>query len=129
MSLFFISMWAIRLTDACFIHRLVTEDGGLDAFTWPDYDFMSNNAVPKAPPTSTERNNALIADLRRIPSVQDVEIVTPSEAEVAASLTDSMWRKFFADEDEADAGIKTMVNKDALGRGRRVRAEQRGAGG
>ena len=117
MSLFFISMWAIRLTDACFIHRLVTEDGGLDAFTWPDYDFMSNNAVPKAPPTSTERNNALIADLRRIPSVQDVEIVTPSEAEVAASLTDSMWRKFFADEDEADAGIKTMVNKDALDEG------------
>ena len=117
MSLFFISMWAIRHTDACFIHRLVTEDGGLDAFTWPDYDFMSNNAVPKAPPTSTERNNALIADLRRIPSVQDVEIVTPSEAEVAASLTDSMWRKFFADEDEADAGIKTMVNKDALDEG------------
>lgn len=78
---------------------------------------MSNNAVPKAPPTSTERNNALIADLRRIPSVQDVEIVTPSEAEVAASLTDSMWRKFFADEDEADAGIKTMVNKDALDEG------------
>lgn len=96
---------------------LVTEDGGLDAFTWPDYDFMSNNAVPKAPPTSTERNNALIADLRRIPSVQDVEIVTPSEAEVSASLTDSMWRKFFADEDEADAGIKTMVNKDALDEG------------
>ena len=49
----------------------------MDAFTWPDYDFMSNNAVPKAPPTSTERNNALIADLRRIPSVQDVEIVSP----------------------------------------------------
>ena len=117
MSLFFISTSAIRQTDACFVHRLVTEDGGLDAFTWPDYDFMSNNAVPKAPPTSTERNNALIADLRRIPSVQDVEIVTPSEAEVAASLTDSMWRKFFADEDEADAGIKTMVNKDALDEG------------
>ena len=89
----------------------------MDAFTWPDYDFMSNNAVPKAPPTSTERNNALIADLRRIPSVQDVEIVTPSEAEVAASLTDSMWRKFFADEDEADAGIKTMVEKDSLDEG------------
>ena len=117
MSLFFISIWAIKLTDPCVIHRLVTEDGGLDAFTWPDYDFMSNNAVPKAPPTSTERNNALIADLRRIPSVQDVEIVTPSEAEVSASLTDSMWRKFFADEDEADAGIKTMVNKDALDEG------------
>jgi hypothetical protein len=116
-SLFFISTSAIRQTDACFIHRLVTEDGGLDAFTWPDYDYMSNNAVPKAPPTSTERNNALIADLRRIPSVQDVEIVTPAEAAKDSALTDSMWRKFFADEDEADAGIKTMVEKGLIGRG------------
>ena len=88
------------------------------AFAWPDYDFMSDVAV-NAGPTAEEREAELIADLRNLPNVRDVEIVHPGEAELTAkqALTRSMWRRFFGSEDEAHAGIKTMVEKDSLDEG------------
>ncbi len=88
------------------------------AFAWPDYDFMSDDAVD-AGPTAEEREAELIADLRNLPNVRDIEIVHPGEAELTAkeTLTLSMWRRFFGSEDEAHAGIKTMVEKDSLDEG------------
>ena len=88
-------------------------------FAWPDYDFMSNDASVTTGPTAEEREAELIADLRSLPSVRDVEIVHPGEAELTAkqALTRSMWRLFFGSEDEAHAGIKTMVEKDSLDEG------------
>ena len=90
-----------------------------EAFAWPDYDFMSNDASITTGPTAEEREAELIADLRSLPSVRDVEIVHPGEAELSANdaLTRSMWRRFFGSEDEAHAGIKTMVEKDSLDEG------------
>ena len=90
-----------------------------EAFAWPDYDFMSNDASVTTGPTAEEREAELIADLRSLPSVRDVEIVHPGEAELSANdaLTRSMWRRFFGSEDEAHAGIKTMVEKDSLDEG------------
>ena len=46
-----------------------------EAFAWPDYDFMSNDASVTTGPTAEEREAELIADLRSLPSVRDVEIV------------------------------------------------------
>ena len=90
-----------------------------DAFAWPDYDFMSDVGPhdSRTGPTHTEREAELIADLRSLPSVRDVEIVHDiGEAELTArdALTADMWRRFFGSEDEAHAGIKTMVEKDSL---------------
>ena len=90
-----------------------------EAFAWPDLDFMSNDASVTTGPTAEEREAELIADLRNLPNVRDVEIVHPGEAELTAkqALTRSMWRRFFGSEDEAHAGIKTMVEKDSLDEG------------
>ena len=92
-----------------------------EAFAWPDYDFMSNDASITTGPTAEEREAELIADLRSLPSVRDVEIVHPGEAELSANdaLTRSMWRLFFGSEDEAHAGIKTMVENDSSTRATR----------
>ena len=89
--------------------------------SWPDYDFMSDVAVMHAGPTAEEREAELIADLRSLPSVRDVEIVHHiGEAELSAKRAHgraTMWRRFFGSEDEAHAGIKTMVEKDSLDEG------------